>query len=335
MRLVYIIYLGIAVGIFLWIRSCVDGAREKVFGYEVVREDEELLGIWGNKSERALIYFRLHRDGNFTWKMVEYPKGDTVTRTGTYDVIGPDVYRRTDYYPKLIAVDGKDTLMNFFIAYVTPYDSKVDKVDRLVLSPHGIYDTVSYTFFRLKPTNLRGVSFEDLEKVQAEEEKFLSALAPSHDALTATDLIALADCRTIECVQLFMKDHSNDFFHAAKGEFASSHRSAVVDTAGNELVIPLSTLYVDVNPQASWRMAHTLHRKDLGNNLLEEFKELGFTLADSGYYRGLKGKQARYQSRQFPGKSLYVTSTYSPWYLKGLYQRVTWPCYVFEVRNDQ
>lgn len=152
MRLVYILCLGVIVGIFLWIRSCVDEQVEKALDVEVIREGEEHLGNWAKKSKEALIYFRLHRDAQFTWKMVSYPKGDTVTTKGTYDIIGPDVYRSPDYYPKLIGFNEKhDTLFQFFIAYITPYDTKVEKVDRMVLRPNSIYDTVSYIFFRVKP----------------------------------------------------------------------------------------------------------------------------------------------------------------------------------------
>lgn len=98
--------------------------------------------------------------------------------------------------------------------------------------------------------------------------------------------------------------------------------------------MPLSTIYVDVNPQASWRMAHTLHRVEPGNQLMEEFKQMGFSFADSGYYRGLKMKRARFISDQYPGKVLYVGSTYQPWNLKGLYRNVTWPCYMFEMYTE-
>ena len=335
MRLFYLVCLGIAVGIFLWIRSWVDEKREKAFDVEVVRDGEEHLGIWGRKTNRSLTYFRLHRDGQITWTMVRYPGEDTVVMKGTYDIIGVAEGRTTEYYPKIIAVDEKhDTILNSFFAYVTPYDTRTEKIDRLVLSSNSIYDTASYTFYRIEPSNLRGIKLEDLEKVQAEDAKTSAALAPTHDALTATELIALADCNTIECVQHFMKDHSNDFVHAVKGEFAALHRSLVTDTAGNELVIPLSTLYIDVNPQASWRMAHTVHRRELGNDLLKEFNDLGFTFSDSGYYRGLKYKQARYRSKQFPGKSLFIATTYRPWQWKGLYKNVTWPCVVFEVYNN-
>lgn len=184
------------------------------------------------------------------------------------------------------------------------------------------------------PANKRAINIKDLEKIQAAEAQNAPA-APVRDALTAAELIALASCRNLPCVQLFMKDHSSDFVHATKGEFAALHRSLVIDTAGKELVMPLSTLYADINPQADWRLAHTLHTRELSNRLLDEFQRLGFTLVDSGYNRNIKGTQARFVSAQYPDKILYTSHTYQPWYWKGLYKNVTWPCFVFEVYTIQ
>ncbi len=186
------------------------------------------------------------------------------------------------------------------------------------------------------PSNDRAVTMEELESVQEEDQKQMEAYAPKRDYLSAVELINLADCDGLPCIQLFMKDLSSDFVHATKGEFASLHRSVVVDTTGAELVMPLSTYYVDVSPQATWRTAHTLHTKALGDSLYDEFMQLGFTFVEEGYYLGLKSKQQRYVSSKYPGKSLYITATYRPWYFKGLYKgSVSWPCYVFEVYNDQ
>lgn len=179
-------------------------------------------------------------------------------------------------------------------------------------------------------SNERAISIGELDKVQSGDARDAPA-APVRDALNATEFMALADCHDLPCVQRFMKDYSLDFLHSGKGEFAAVHRSVVIDTGGNELIMPLSTIYVDVNPQANWRMAHTLHRLELGNQLLNEFLAMGFELIDSGYYRGLGVKRARFTSDQYPGRVLYVASTYQPWNLKGLYRKVTWPCYVFEM----
>ncbi|AXY76364.1 hypothetical protein D3H65_21240 [Paraflavitalea soli] len=182
------------------------------------------------------------------------------------------------------------------------------------------------------PANKRAIDIKDLKKVQAAEAQNAPP-EPARDALTAAELIALAECRNLDCVQFFMKNLSDDFVHATKGEFAALHRSLVIDTSGKELIIPLSTLYVDINPQASWRLAHTLHRKEMSNRLLDEFQRLGFVLVDSGYNRNIKGVRARFTSLQYPGKVLYTSHTYQPWYWKGLYKYVTWPCFVFEVYN--
>lgn len=185
------------------------------------------------------------------------------------------------------------------------------------------------------PSNERAISLDKLEEVQDADEKEAKAFTATRDIMTAKELIALAECKDIACVEYYMKNLSPDFFYAHKGQYAAQHRSAITDTAGNEIVIPLSTFYVDVNPQASWRAAHTIHKKEAADQLLTEFVQLGFQLADSGYFSGITGRQ-RYISEKYPGKSLYMSVTFQPWYFKGLYEnKVTWPCYVFEVYNDK
>jgi len=177
-----------------------------------------------------------------------------------------------------------------------------------------------------------GNPLDKQEALQAEKE--LEEYIARPDALTAVELIELADCNDLACVQLFMKDLSG-FFHGKKGEFSAGLGSIVIDTAGIELIMPLSTFYVDVNPQASWRAAHTIHTKALADTLYNEFKQLGFEFVEEGRYLGIKSKQQRYVSPNYPGKSLYITTTFNPWYFKGLYEnKVTWPCYVFEVYVD-
>ncbi len=201
----------------------------------------------------------------------------------------------------------------------------------------GVVGSIFLLYSCSSPANRRAVDTDELEKVQAVDSAEQQQYTPKRDALSATELIELADCGNLPCVQLYMKDRGQDFVHARKGEFAALHRSIVTDTAGNELVMTLSTLYADVNPQASWRLAHTLHRKETGDRLLGEFQQLGFVFVDSGYFigGGLKGRQARFHSLKYPDKNLYITATYHPWYMKGLYNnKVTWPCYVFEVYKD-
>jgi len=186
------------------------------------------------------------------------------------------------------------------------------------------------------PTDKRAVTLEELEAQQAEDKREWEKYTPKRDILTAVELIDLADCNTLSCVQLFMKNLSPDFFQGRKGEFSSGHRSTVIDTAGIELTMPLSTFYIDVNPQANWRAAHTVHTKALGDALHNEFMQLGFEFVEEGYFLGIKSKQQRYVSRNYPGKSLYITATFNPWGFKGLYEnKVTWPCYVFEMYKDE
>jgi hypothetical protein len=133
-----------------------------------------------------------------------------------------------------------------------------------------------------------------------------------------------------------MKDLSPDFIHGKKGEFYAGRRSMVIDTAGVELTMPPSTFYVDTNPQADWRAAHTVHTRALGDTLYNQFIKLGFEFVDDGYYLGIKSKQQRYASKRYPGKSLYITATFNPWGFKGLYEnKVTWPCYMFEIYRDE
>lgn len=181
------------------------------------------------------------------------------------------------------------------------------------------------------PTNKRAVSINELDSIQAEDKSTLEQLAPKHDMLNASQLVDLADCSDLSCVQLFMKDHTIDFVQGYKGEFNAAELITIKDTSGNELTLPASTFYVNVNPQASWRAAHTVHTKKMADSLLNEFKELGFEPVDKDHLLALDSKD-RYVSKKYPAKSLYVTPSFHPWYFKGLYKgRVTWPCYIFEV----
>ncbi len=148
MRLYYLFLFGILVALFLLARKWFDEKKEDLFDMEVVRQDEEHLGQWAGRSAKAFILFRLKRDNSFTGKYVLGEQTDTVRISGKYDIIGGS---NTAYYPRLVAVgQNGDTLLNFFIAYVTPYDSKVSKVDKMVLNPNSIYDTISYVFYRVK-----------------------------------------------------------------------------------------------------------------------------------------------------------------------------------------
>ena len=178
-------------------------------------------------------------------------------------------------------------------------------------------------------SNKRAVNLEDLDQVIATEQQ--SQTGSSRSILTATELIELSACNDLPCVQLFMKDLSADFVHAKKGEFASLYRYAVLDTGGNSIVIPMSTLYVTVDAGADWRMAHTLHTKVLSDQLLQEFTAAKFLLTDSVYSNKSAGFIYRYSSVEHPGLVLSQTKTFAPWRGRGLYYTVTWPCYVFEL----
>ncbi|WP_018630978.1 hypothetical protein [Niabella aurantiaca] len=186
------------------------------------------------------------------------------------------------------------------------------------------------------PTSKKGIDPEALDSVQAQHNKELAAATAKRNTLRAGELIALAGCKDLNCIEQYMKNLSPDFIYLRKGEWAAQQRITIADTSGNELTLPASTFYVDTNPQASWRAAHTVHTKEQGERLLDEFKSFGFQLAGEGYYLGLKSKQQQYISGKYPGISLYLTATFRPWGLKGLYENnVTWPCYVFEAYEDQ
>ncbi len=147
------ILVFLAVAAFLVLRKWFDRKKEKSQDMEIVREGEEHLGSWAHKSPGALIQFRLHRDGKFSYSIVEYPKSDTIKVKGRYRIIGAVAGRSANYYPRLVAIDEKnDTLFNYFIAYITPYDAHAldNGYDKMVLNPKGIYDTVGYTFYRIK-----------------------------------------------------------------------------------------------------------------------------------------------------------------------------------------
>ncbi len=185
------------------------------------------------------------------------------------------------------------------------------------------------------PTNNTAVDLNELEAFQTEEQRELEKYAAKRDILSAIELIELSDCTELNCIQLRMKNKQPDFVHAKKGEFVSQSRGTIKDTIGNELIVPLSTFYVEVNAQATWKAAHTLHNKALADRLLNEFFALGFQFTDKRYYTDVKAEGSRYVSEKYPGKSLYVTATHNPWSYKDLYLGgASWPCWMFEVYDD-
>lgn len=148
--------LLIAGGGYLAIRQWMDRRTEKKQDTEIIREGEEILGSWGQKSANNLIRFRLRRDGTFTYKLVHYPQSDTVVVNGAYEIATSAGSRSSGDYPRLIAVSNKgDTVINHFIAYLTPYDAAAldQGYDKMILNAGGRLDTAGLVFYRIKEIN--------------------------------------------------------------------------------------------------------------------------------------------------------------------------------------
>lgn len=151
MRLVYLFVLMVTVGLFLFLRKCADRKVEKITGKDVVREGEELLGTWASKSKDVFLQFRLKRDGTLDYLLVQLPANDTTKIKGTYVIAGAGGGNSINYFPRIYGFNEKsDTIFNYYVRYVTPYGSTIDKYDRLILSDKSIYDTLEYKFFRIK-----------------------------------------------------------------------------------------------------------------------------------------------------------------------------------------
>jgi hypothetical protein len=150
----YIIYLGILlvlVGGYLAVRKWNDQRVEKNTDTEVVRENEEYLGTWASKSDSGFVMFRLHRDGKLTYSTVQYPRTDTTTITGKYAFVGVKGGNNVKYFPRLYTFTEKgDTLFNYYVRYLTKYNMTIDKVDKMILSPNNVFDTLAFTFYRIK-----------------------------------------------------------------------------------------------------------------------------------------------------------------------------------------
>ena len=150
----YIIYIGILlslVGGYLFVRKWNDRRVEKNTDTEIVRENEEYLGTWASKSDSRFVMFRLHRDGKLTYRMVNYPGSDTTTTHGKYVFVGAGGGNDPNYFPRLYTFTEKgDTLFNYYMRYLTRYDMTIDQVDKMVLSPNSVFDTMGFTFFRIK-----------------------------------------------------------------------------------------------------------------------------------------------------------------------------------------
>ena len=140
-------------GGYIAVRNWIDSRAEAKQDTEIIRENEEHLGCWAQQSAKSLIRFRLHRDGKFMYKLVNYPAKDTVTISGKYIIATASGNRRTDHYPRLVATGNTgDTIINHYIAYITPYDAEAldNGYDKMVLNAVGSLDTAGLVFFRIK-----------------------------------------------------------------------------------------------------------------------------------------------------------------------------------------
>lgn len=150
MRLLYIFILVVSVSLFLFLRTCVDKKVEKVTGKDVVREGEEMLGTWASRSPNGYVQFRLKRDGSLEYMQIQFPANDTIKVKGDFSIIS-STSRNINYFPRLYGFqENGDTLFNYYIRSVTPYNSTVSKYDNLILSNNSIYDTIEYKFYRIK-----------------------------------------------------------------------------------------------------------------------------------------------------------------------------------------
>lgn len=205
---------------------------------------------------------------------------------------------------------------------------------RIIFNPFSLFFLLLLVTGCSSNSNRKAVNAEDLDSVMAEEARNAPA-GPARNNLSAKELIKVSDCNDAGCVQLFMKELTTDFIHAKKGEFASLIRLAIKDTLGQERIMPVSTLYFSTDPGADWRIAHTVHKSEISDQLLKEFTAKGFSLQDSGYYTPTKALAYHYISLQYPGKILFFSPTYKPWGSKGMYLGANWASFVFEVLTAQ
>lgn len=143
----------ITAGGYLGIRKWMDRRIEQKQDAEIVRENEEYLGSWAQKSGGRLIRFRLQRNGRFLYQLVPGPARDTIIINGNYEIAASSANIRTDHYPRLVAIsDLGDTIINHYIAYITPYNAHAldQGYDKIVLNPGGRSDTAGLVFFRTK-----------------------------------------------------------------------------------------------------------------------------------------------------------------------------------------
>lgn len=145
-----VIIVILAASAFLAIRKLVDRRTEKNNDTEVVRDEEEYLGSWASKSADGFIKMRLHRDGKLTYTYVSGTEGDTAIIHGKYQYVH-GAPNEINYFPRLYTFNEKgDTIFNYYVRYLTRYNMTIDKVDKMILSPNSVFDTIGYTFYRVK-----------------------------------------------------------------------------------------------------------------------------------------------------------------------------------------
>jgi len=143
--------LLVLVGGYLFVRTMIDRNVEKDTDTEVVRENEEYLGTWASRSDKSFTMFRLHRDGKLTYRFVQFPGTDTTIIRGKYVYAGVSGGNDSKYFPRLITFTEKgDTLFNYYVRYLTQYNMTIDKIDKMVLNPKNVFDTLAFTFYRIQ-----------------------------------------------------------------------------------------------------------------------------------------------------------------------------------------
>ena len=160
-----------------------------------------------------------------------------------------------------------------------------------------------------------------------------NTIEQSNGILSVNDLLELSAFKDLTGVQLYMKKRSESFIHAKKGEFIAFRNVAVTDTAGKNIELTASVLYIATDPMADWRIAHIIHSPELSEAFLNELKGNGYELSDSSNSYLMKAKSYYFDSKDYPGKRVVFTRTFLPWLSKGIYvNKATWPCFVYEVQ---
>ena len=147
---IYMLILLLLVAGYLFVRKMIDRSVEKETDTEVVRENEEYLGTWASRTDKSFTLFRLHRDGKLTYRSVQYPGTDTAIIRGKYVYAGVRGGNDSRYFPRLVTFTEKgDTLFNYYVRYLTKYNMTIDTIDKMVLNPNNVFDTLAFPFYRI------------------------------------------------------------------------------------------------------------------------------------------------------------------------------------------